>query len=266
MMALYGLAFMGVCIWLLALAAQSDAAEAAQGALWVLGHVLTQAGFSAAIGWRRPTRKLVGGGRAAAAFLVAAPTHFALMALAVAILDVAAPYSEHIDNLLWGLLFFGFLAWWGVLGISFTSASRLRYACIVLAIATGMALLDIGGSIVAFQFTPPSGAFVGLVQLLAIMAGVWMLLWVFPLWAQVLMLAEQAKRDRLREMWYCTACEYDLRGTIAAGRRQCPECGKAVELACPRCGRDCTDALAAGRHACDFCRQPITAELPPVSA
>ena len=27
---------------------------------------------------------------------------------------------------------------------------------------------------------------------------------------------------------YCPKCDYDLRGTIAAGRKECPECGEEI--------------------------------------
>ena len=33
---------------------------------------------------------------------------------------------------------------------------------------------------------------------------------------------------RARRVWQCKRCEYDLRGTLQAGRAQCPECGAPV--------------------------------------
>ena len=38
------------------------------------------------------------------------------------------------------------------------------------------------------------------------------------------------RQQRWREAGCCTECGYDLRGTVAAGGRQCPECGAAVPL------------------------------------
>jgi hypothetical protein len=49
------------------------------------------------------------------------------------------------------------------------------------------------------------------------------------LWAGGVLLHVQfaaRQHDRFRNPTICTQCAYDLRGTLAAGRHECPECGK----------------------------------------
>ena len=52
------------------------------------------------------------------------------------------------------------------------------------------------------------------------------LLWAFGPGIILLFLRERYRRQKLNP--HCHQCGYDLRGTIAAGRTQCPECGAAV--------------------------------------
>ena len=41
----------------------------------------------------------------------------------------------------------------------------------------------------------------------------------------------EARRRRERKRYVCVDCNYDLRGTIIAGRDTCPECGRSIKHA-----------------------------------
>ncbi|MCX5658802.1 MAG: hypothetical protein NTW19_03660 [Planctomycetota bacterium] len=49
-----------------------------------------------------------------------------------------------------------------------------------------------------------------------------------PAWWVVLWRRRRRHSRRVKD-GHCVGCGYDLRGTVAAGRSQCPECGVAVE-------------------------------------
>lgn len=55
------------------------------------------------------------------------------------------------------------------------------------------------------------------------------LLWAFGPGVVLLFMREKYRRQKLLEP-VCAKCGYDLRGTIAAGRSRCPECGEAFAL------------------------------------
>ena len=54
-----------------------------------------------------------------------------------------------------------------------------------------------------------------------------MLLWAFGPGIVLLYWREKYRRERLLPT--CDQCGYDLRGTVAAGRDECPECGEKIE-------------------------------------
>ncbi|MCX5661992.1 MAG: hypothetical protein NTW19_20120 [Planctomycetota bacterium] len=67
------------------------------------------------------------------------------------------------------------------------------------------------------------GSYTGLVL------GGTVLVWAFGPGIVLLFLREKHRRERLMQGWspeFCAECGYDLRGTTAAGRTACPECGR----------------------------------------
>ena len=60
----------------------------------------------------------------------------------------------------------------------------------------------------------------------ALIFGGTVLLWCFGPGIILLFLREKYRRERLFPT--CDHCGYDLRGTLAAGRTECPECGAKI--------------------------------------
>ena len=58
--------------------------------------------------------------------------------------------------------------------------------------------------------------------------GPWIVLFSVLLAAFVFRREERKFRDKIARQ-ICTACGYDLRGSIEAGRTECPECGCIIE-------------------------------------
>jgi ribosomal protein S27AE len=53
------------------------------------------------------------------------------------------------------------------------------------------------------------------------------LIWCFGPGVVLLFHRERYRRMKFHEQ-LCLSCGYDLRGTVAAGRTSCPECGKPI--------------------------------------
>lgn len=71
------------------------------------------------------------------------------------------------------------------------------------------------------------GCLAGIGTMLGIVAGVYVMLFSFGPMIVLLFLRPRYRRERMEDT-LCPVCEYDLRGTIAAGRTQCPECGAEI--------------------------------------
>ena len=67
-----------------------------------------------------------------------------------------------------------------------------------------------------------------LTTLAAVLPTLWLALWLIN-WHRRRKLPEQA----------CSKCGYDLQGTVAAGRRECPECGERIELLKRKADEEC---------------------------
>lgn len=135
-----------------------------------------------------------------------------------------------------GLFWLGFWAWplgnwvgWGVLLWAY--AMRRRRVTVLSRFGAFL----FAGSLAELLACVPShmivskrpGCIVGLFTMLGIIAGVYVMLFSFGPMIVVLFLRPRYRREQM-EGPLCPKCEYDLRGTIAAGRTECPECGEPV--------------------------------------
>jgi predicted RNA-binding Zn-ribbon protein involved in translation (DUF1610 family) len=93
----------------------------------------------------------------------------------------------------------------------------------------------------------------GGMTMLGIVAGVYVMLFTFGPALAVLFLRPRYHREQMERPATCPKCDYDLRGTTAAGRDTCPECGTGIEPRCPRCEYNLRGTIKAGRTACPEC-------------
>ena len=68
----------------------------------------------------------------------------------------------------------------------------------------------------------------GLLTMLGILAGVYVMLFSFGPALALLFLRPRFRREQMEDPPLCAACGYDLRGTLEAGRQACPECGHGL--------------------------------------
>lgn len=73
------------------------------------------------------------------------------------------------------------------------------------------------------------GCLVGLWTMLGILAGIYVMLFTFGPAIVLLFLRPRYRREQMESATpHCPRCDYDLRGTLSAGRTSCPECGQAL--------------------------------------
>ena len=70
----------------------------------------------------------------------------------------------------------------------------------------------------------------GMFTMLGIIAGVYVMLFTFGPALALLFLRPRYRREQLEGDAFCPACGYNLRGTLEAGRRECPECGRTTSI------------------------------------
>ena len=64
--------------------------------------------------------------------------------------------------------------------------------------------------------------------MVGVIAGIYVMLFSFGPAVVLLFLRPRYRREQMEQDHYCLECDYDLRGTLAAGRSECPECGAPV--------------------------------------
>ncbi len=163
---------------------------------------------------------------AAAAFMAMLLT----VGLGVALVELFHA-DEVWDGSAGGFIFFSFVAgsWlgWGVLIWSY--ARRWKRMQVLSRLTAAL----LAGSLAELLAAVPShlivsrrpGCLVGLWTMLGILAGVYVMLFAFGPGIAILFLRPRYRREQMESWRCCEACGYDLRGTHAAGRRECPECG-----------------------------------------
>ena len=65
----------------------------------------------------------------------------------------------------------------------------------------------------------------GVSTMLGIIAGIYVMLFSFGPGIILLFLRPRYRREQMEGDPHCAKCDYNLRGTVAAGRTECPECG-----------------------------------------
>ena len=71
------------------------------------------------------------------------------------------------------------------------------------------------------------GCLVGVLTMLGIVSGVYVMTWTFGPGLALLFMREAYKQQRKYPL--CLRCGYNLTGTLQSGRLSCPECGTQVE-------------------------------------
>jgi hypothetical protein len=205
------------------------AALVASNAYWaylVVPLLVAQALFGAAIGGRKLHRPLP-----AWRFAFAICVWCALAALVVmsVMLSVGSAVNANGDSEIL-FAFGGLLAFVAAIGLGvWQTWQRARYVVLWRlagsAIAAGLAVGLL--AVLLFYTVDFKGELPGLAALLGAVAGFTSAGWGFGLVAAALALWPAYLRA-LRQDHYCDNCEYDLTGTLAAGRIICPECGSLV--------------------------------------
>jgi predicted RNA-binding Zn-ribbon protein involved in translation (DUF1610 family) len=94
---------------------------------------------------------------------------------------------------------------------------------------------------------------------LSVVLGIPGLLMVVPTAVGAAMMYQWVKK--YVDLAFCKACGYDIHVTVAAGGKECPECGagiyearpKNIKPRCVRCRRDLADVLEEGGKRCPDC-------------
>ena len=93
----------------------------------------------------------------------------------------------------------------------------------------------------------------GVMTMLGIVAGVYVMLFSFGPALAVLFLRPRYRREMMERQTTCMKCHGNLRSAIEAGRDTCPQCGLTIDPRCPRCDYDLRGTIAAGHETCPEC-------------
>lgn len=265
---LFTIAGIGVAIALLAIIGSylkggGNVDDAAVGAAWLSGALLTQLGFTAAIGWKDASRKPRGGRFALACFAGALPLHavgMCLLAVAIELLYwVGGPFHGADQAVFWFWLFAGYLAWVGVVAAWMKGVTRARFALRICTATSVLCVTAFGAGWLGAMLASGQGFMAGLISALAAAGAVAILVWTTVPWGYTLLMLDRESHERRVSAWHCAECDYDLRGSLLAGRRACPECGApAARPLCPHCREDVVDDLLAGTAKCGACGEALT--------
>lgn len=135
-----------------------------------------------------------------------------------------------IDDSLWWLFIVGSWVFWGAL--LFVFALHWERFQFLLRVSTFL----LCGSLAQLMATLPahlvvirrSGCLVGLMTGVGLTAGVVVLTWSFGPAIVLLFIYPRYRREKAHPLIFCSECGYDLRGSVVAGRRACPECKTPV--------------------------------------
>lgn len=139
--------------------------------------------------------------------------------------------NDEATQIFWCFFAFNWIVW-GVLLWRFAQKRNRK------SVIGGLTTIIFSGSLVELLAAVPShmivsrrpGCLVGLATMTGIVAGIYVMLFSFGPAIALLFLRPRYRREEmeLQENPICRRCEYELRGTIEAGRTECPECGEKI--------------------------------------
>jgi hypothetical protein len=181
---------------------------------WVI-HLSTKA---------RPMKRAAIGGAAAAAAM-----SFAVFATLAEVFDTWEDFADRFFPFIWFVIVL-WLFWSLIFWIYWRGGDRFGWLSRMVRRLLIGSLVELVTA-VSVQICVPDrygcwcarGSFFGIVVSAAVMV------WTFGPAVALVFLAERVRARRAAANRCCRECDYDLTGTLAAVRRECPECGAAFD-------------------------------------